>query len=153
MNDTSTTTVRIAANSAVIKRLGNWTGERRFEVRAHRGRAVLDLRSTDIPAGDIDLEVDLDHATLVLLVSDDAVIADWDVRRIGRGRVRDAEGPTAAGGRRIVLTGDLRHGEICVRRGGIAVLSALFSREFVAELRRARAAGRTPTVADPANTP
>jgi hypothetical protein len=37
--------VRIPANHTVTKRLGNWTTARQFQVRAHRGHAVLDLRS------------------------------------------------------------------------------------------------------------
>jgi len=73
-------------------------------------------------------------------------------KRLGRGRVKDAEGRTAAGGRRIVLTGQLRHGEIRVHRGGIAQLSAMFSREYLADLRRAHAEGGFPTVDDPART-
>src|SRR6266480_6690141 len=83
--------VRIPANHAVTKRLGNWTTARRFQVRAHRGHAVLDLRSPQIPAGNIEVEADLDHATLKLLVAADAVVDDWDLRIIGRGRVKDAE--------------------------------------------------------------
>ncbi len=145
--------VRIAANHTVTRRLGNWTTARQFQVRAHRGHAVLDLRSPQIPAGDIQVDVDVDHATLKLLVADDAVVDDWDLRRIGRGRVKDSEGRNAAGGRRIAVTGQLRHGQIRVHRGGLAVLSAMCSREFVADLRRARREGRTPTVADPARTP
>ncbi len=145
--------VRIAANYAVTKRLGNWTTARQFQVRAHRGHAVLDLRSPQIPAGEIQVEVDLDHAMLKLLVADDAVVDDWDLQRIGRGRVKDAEAPKAPGSRRVVVTGRMRHGEIRVHRGGIAVLSAMCSREFLADLRRARREGRTPTVADPAHTP
>ncbi|SIM49076.1 hypothetical protein [Micromonospora cremea] len=145
--------VRIATNHTVTKRLGNWTTSRRFQVRAHRGYAVLDLRSPQIPAGDIQVDIDLDHAVLKLLVADNAVIYDWDVRRIGRGGVKDSERPNTPGDRRIVITGQMRHGEIRVHRGGIAVLSAMFSREFLADLRRARKEGRTPTVADPAHTP
>ncbi len=145
--------VRIPANHTVTKRLGNWTSARQFQVRAHRGHAVLDLRSPQIPAGDLQVDVDLDHATLKLLVADDAVVDDWDLRRIGRGRVKDSEGPNAPGGRRIVIAGQLRHGQVRVRRGGLAVLSAMCSREFLADLRRARREGRTPTVADPAHTP
>ena len=145
--------VRIAANHTVTRRLGNWTTARQFQVRAHRGHAVLDLRSPQIPAGDIQVDVDVDHATLKLLVADDAVVDDWDLRRIGRGRVKDSEGRNAAGGRRIAVTGQLRHGQVRVRRGGLAVLSAMCSREFLADLRRARREGRTPTVADPARTP
>ena len=48
MPDTSTKPVRVAANYAVTKRLGNWTTADRFEVRSHRGHAVLDLRSPQI---------------------------------------------------------------------------------------------------------
>src|SRR5882672_8461321 len=97
--------VRIPANHAVTKRLGNWTAERHFEVHAHRGSAVLDLRSPQIPAGDIQVHLDLDHSMVKLLVAEDAVIDDWDLRRVGRGRVKDASGPNAPGGRRIVITG------------------------------------------------
>jgi hypothetical protein len=144
--------VKIPANHAVTKRLGNWTTARQFQVRAHRGSAVLDLRSPQIPAGDIEIEVDLDRATLKLLVADDAMVDDWDLRRTGRSRVKDAEDPDAPGGRRIVVTGQLRSGEIRVRRGGIAMLSAMFSRAYWDDLRRAHKEGGFPTVDDPART-
>ena len=153
MSTTQTTTpVRIAANHAVTKRLGNWTTGRHFQVHAHRGVAVLDLRSAQIPGGDIEVEAELDHATLKLLVADDAVIDDWGLRLTGRGRVKDAPGPQRPAGRRIQVTGELRGGEIRVRRGGIAVLTAICSREFLAEARRAHRQGRQPSVADPAHT-
>jgi hypothetical protein len=147
-----TETVRIPANHAVTKRLGNWTTARRFQVRAHRGSAVLDLRSPQIPAGDIEVEADIDHAMLKLLVADDAMLDDWDLRRTGRSQVKDAEGPDTSGGRRIVVTGQLRSGEIRVRRGGIAMLSAMFSRAYWDDLRRAHKEGGFPTVDDPART-
>ena len=99
MNTTHATTapVRIAANYGVTKHLGNWTSAREFQVRACRGHAVLDLRSPHIEAGEIRIDVELDHAMLKLLVPDGAVIDDWDLQRLGRGRVKDAEGRTAAG--------------------------------------------------------
>ena len=149
---TSTEPVRVAANYTVTKRLGNWTAADRFQVRSHRGHAVLDLRSPDIQADEISVNIDLDHAMLKLLVPDDAVIEDWDLQQAGRGRVKDAEGGRATGGRRVVLTGQMRHGEIRVHRGGIAMLSAMFSREYLADLRRAHREGGLPTVADPART-
>ena len=152
LTHTDSAPVRIPANHAVTKRLGNWTTARRFQVRAHRGSAVVDLRSPQIPAGDIEIEADLDHATLKLLVAGDAMIEDWDLRRTGRGRVKDAERPDAPGGRRIVLTGELRGGEIRVHRGGIAMLSAMFSRAYWADLRRAHKEGGFPTVDDPARS-
>jgi hypothetical protein len=144
--------VRIAANYQVTKRLGNWTTARDFQVRAHRGHAVLDLRSPHLEAGEITVDLELDHAMLKLLVPDGAVIDDWDLRRLGRGRVKDTEGRMAADGRRIALTGQMRHGEIRVHRGGIAQLSAMFSRAYLADLRRAQRERVFPTVDDPART-
>lgn len=153
---TSTQTpVRIQANHALTKKLGNWTTESEFEVRAHRGLAVLDLRSPRIPDGDIHVDVDLDHATLKLLVADDAVIDDWDLHREGRGKIKDMTGPAgsaeaeAESGRRIVLTGRIARGEVRVHRGGIAILSAMCSREFVQDALRAHREGGFPTVDDP----
>lgn len=148
----NTAPVRVAANYQVTKHLGNWTTAREFQVRAHRGHAVLDLRSPHIEPGEIRIDVEIDHAMLKLLVPDGAVIDDWDLQRLGRGPVKDAEGRKAAGGRRIVLTGQLRHGEIRVHRGGIAQLSAMFSRDYLADLRRAHREGGFPTVDDPART-
>ena len=40
-----------------------------------------------------------------------------------------------------------------MNRAGVAVLSAMFSREFIEDVRRAHKEGGTPTVADPARTP
>ncbi len=101
-----------------------------------------------IPAGEIHIEVDLDHGVLTLLVADDAVVDGWALHRLGRGRVKDATGSTAAAGRRIVLTGQVRSAEVRVKRG-IAVLSAMCSRDYVADLRRAHREGGVPTVDDP----
>ena len=72
------------------------------------------------------------------------MVDDWDLRRTGRSCVKDAEGPDAPGGRRIVVTGQLRSSEIRVRRGGIAMLSAMFSRAYWDDLRRAHRGGRLP---------
>jgi len=145
---TTQTPVRISANHTVTKKLGNWTTEREFQVHAHRGLAVLDLRSPRIPDGDIHVDLDLDHGTLKLLVADDAVIDDWDMHRVGRAKIKDMNGRTGAG-RRIVLTGRVASGEIRVHRGGIAMLSAMFSRAYVEDLRRVHRDGGFPTVDDP----
>ncbi|MEO3822959.1 hypothetical protein [Actinomadura sp. B10D3] len=147
MNTTPTTT-RVQAHYETVKKLGHWTDDRRFEVRARRGMVVLDLRSPRIPDGDIEVEVDLDHAMVKLLVPQDAGIDHWDLRYTGRGRVKDWTGENG-GGRTVRVTGEIRHGEIRVHRGGIATLSAMFSREFVQDVRRARREGTTPAVADP----
>jgi hypothetical protein len=141
--------VPIRAHGAVVKRLGHWTDQREFDVRASRGTVVLDLRSSRIPAGDIEIALDADHAVVKLLVTDGAVIEHADVRRIGRGRVKDWTGTAEARGRRIVLTGELRGAEVRVHRGGVAILSAMCSREYLADARQARREGRFPTIDDP----
>lgn len=140
---------QIRAHGAVAKRLGHWTDHREFDVRASRGTVVLDLRSPRIPAGDIEVRLDVDHAIVKLLVSDGAVVEHGDVRRVGRGRVKDWTGTAAADGRRIVLAGELRNAEVRVHRGGIAILSAMCSREYLADARQARREGRFPTIDDP----
>lgn len=150
LNDRTTEQpVAIRAHGAVTKRLGDWTDHREFDVRASRGTVVMDLRSPQIPAGDIEISLDADHAIVKLLVSDGTVIEHGDVRRVGRGRVKDWTGTAAADGRRIVLTGELRNAEVRVHRGGIAILSAMCSREYLADVRQARREGRFPTIDDP----
>jgi|HubBroStandDraft_6_1064221.scaffolds.fasta_scaffold100140_2 hypothetical protein len=141
--------VPIRAHNTVAKQLGHWTDRRQFDVRASRSTVVLDLRSPQIPAGEIEISLDADHAIVKLLVNDGAVIDHGDVRRIGRGRIKDWTGSTAACGRRIVLTGELRDAEVRVHRGGIAILSAMCSREYLADARQARREGRFPTIDDP----
>ena len=150
---TATDTVHVQAHYATNRKLGHWTTGRHFEVRAMRGGVVLDLRSPQIPDGDIEIALLADHSMVKLLVPDDAVVDSWDLELVGRGRVKDSwfeETPTS---RRIKITGQLRHGEIRIRRGGVAVLSAMFTREAVADLRRANKDGTYPTVIDPAHTP
>jgi hypothetical protein len=74
--DLATDPARVAADHAVTKRLGHWTTKREFVVRARRGKAVLDLRSPHIADGALLLDVELDRATLTLLVADNATVED-----------------------------------------------------------------------------
>lgn len=142
-------TVRIRANGRGVKKLGHWTTARSFDVRATRGNVVLDLRSSRIEASDIEIQLDIDHATVKLLVPEGTVIDHDEVRRVGRGRVKDWTGVSAPGGRRIMLRGEMRKAEVRVHRGGIAILSAMCSREYLADALQARREGRYPTIDDP----
>jgi hypothetical protein len=142
--------VPVRAHGGVVKRLGRWTHGRRFDVRASRGVVVLDLRSPEIEAGDIEVDLDIDHAAVKLLVPEGAVVEHQDARRVGRCRVKDWTGEPAAGGRRVLVTGELRHADVRVHRGGIAILSAMCSREYLADARQARREGRYPAIDDPA---
>src|SRR5215213_4161517 len=84
MTHTDTETVQIRAHHRVVKNVGNWTTARRFDVRASHGVAVLDLLLPQLESGDVEVALDIDHATVKLLVPDGTVIDD-DVRRVGRG--------------------------------------------------------------------
>lgn len=154
--ETTDATERIHADHAMIKRLGNWTRTGHIQVRARRGLAVLDLRSPDLP-DDIDLHLELQRATVKLLVPDDAVVDHWALGWTARGKVKDAQGRTAedsalADARRIRLTGVAADSEVRVHRGGIAVLSAMCSRAYLRDLRLAHRTGDHPTVDDPARS-
>jgi hypothetical protein len=146
--------VRVDAYHTMTKRLGNWTAANRFQVRTRRGAVVLDLRSPGIADGDIHVHVDIDHGMLKLLVPTGATVdhfgsLSWE----GRGRVKDLEIASATSdGRRILLTGQVRSGEIRIHRNGLAYLSALFSRAFLDDARRARREGTLTTVDDPARS-
>jgi pimeloyl-ACP methyl ester carboxylesterase len=63
--------------------------------------------------------------------------------------VKDAQRHVPGDGRRIRLTGRLQHSEIRISRGGMATLSAMFTREFVEETRRAHRDGDNPALPDP----
>ena len=166
--DAAAEPVRLHADHIAIKRLGNWTTAERFEVRARRGSVVLDLRSPRLPAGELVVELDLDRAMVKLLLPDDAVVDQRDIVWSGSGKVKDGVGqqnarraaahrnedPEPAGDvRRVRLTGRIHSGEVRVARGGVAMLAAMFSREYVEDVKRARREGAWPTVDDPARAP
>jgi hypothetical protein len=135
-----TETVQIRAHNRVVKNLGDWTTARRFDVRASRGFVVLDLLLPTIEPGEIEIALDIDHAAVKLLVPDGAAIDDDDLRRVGRGRVKDWTGTADPAGRRIKLAGEMRNSEVRVHRGGIAILSLLSTQRD--QINRARREGR-----------
>jgi hypothetical protein len=148
---TSTEVVHVQAHYSTNRQLGHWTTGRRFAVRAARGQVVLDLRSPRIPPGDLEVEILADHAMVKLLVPEDTMVDHWGLEIVGRGRVKD--GPvqqTENSVRTITLTGRLRHGEVRIRRGVVAVIAAMLTREYVQDVRRAHRDGTAPTVDDPA---
>ena len=134
--------VQIAAHHRSTKHLGNWTTSRRFVVRASGSLVVLDLLMARIDPGDIQIHLDIDHATVKLLVPDGARVDDDDLRRVGRGRVKDWAGTSAAGGRGFHLFGEMRNGEVRVHRGGVAILSLLCSPRHFRDVQLAHKEGR-----------
>ena len=139
--------VRIRAHGRSVKHLGDWTTARRFDVRASRSSVVLDLLLPELEPGEIEIALDIDHATVKLLVPHGAHVDHDDLRRVGRGRVKDWTGTAAPAGRRIKLVGEMRSAEVRIHRGGVAVLSLLASREHRRLVRGAHRAGRLDPVA------
>ncbi|MEV5787255.1 hypothetical protein AB0M86_47420 [Streptomyces sp. NPDC051639] len=144
-------TERIHSDHDLVKHLGDWTEAGRFEVKARRGSAVLDLRSLGLP-DDVEIHLDMDRAMVKLLVDDGTAVDHWNLRWTARGRIKDSRSPSAgdkAAGRLVRLSGSATNSEIRIHRGGIAILSAMFSRAYVQDLRRAHKSGGVPTIDDP----
>jgi hypothetical protein len=133
---------QIRAHHGSVRRLGHWTRARHFDIRASRGSVVLDLLLPEIEPGEITAELDIDHATVILLVPDGTNIDDGDLRRIGRGRVKDWTGVGSPDGRTIKLVGEMRDAEVRIHRGGIAILRLLLSRRHRNEVKQAHRDGR-----------
>ena len=141
------TTENIRAHNDSIRRTGPWTTSRRFDVRASSSSVVLDLLLPEIEDGDIEIALDLNRSALKLLVPDGAIVDADDLRRVGRGRVKDRTGTPAADGRRIRLVGEMRDSEVRITRGGVAIMQTMLSREGLAHVRAAHREGRLePTV-------
>ena len=156
MNSTMTTEAgtveRLQADHGITKRLGRWTSASRFDVRVRSGVLVLDLRSTEIE-GEVEVCLDLHRSAVKLLLAEGDQVDHWDLGWTGRGQVKDDQRPAGPNGRRIHLVGEANNSEIRVHRGGIAILSAMFSRAYVQDLRQARKNGGYPTVDDPTRAP
>ena len=142
MSAITTATEQIRAQRRSVRKLGAWTTARSFDVRASRGSVVLDLLLPEIEPGEITVELDIDHSTVILLVPDGTNVVDDDLRRVGRGRVKDWTGAGSPDGRTLRLTGEMRNAEVRIHRGGIAILRLLLSPGSRGEVRRARKQGR-----------
>jgi hypothetical protein len=145
-------TERVHSDHDLVKHLGNWTEAGRFEVKARHGAAVLDLRSPGLP-DDVEIHLDMERAMVKLLVDDDTTVDHWNLRWTARGKIKDSR-PSSddakPAGRRIHLSGSATNSEIRVHRGGIAILSAMFSRAYVQDVRHAHRTGGVPTIDQPA---
>ena len=145
---TTTDTVQIRAHGQSVRRLGRWTAARRFDVRASRGSVVLDLRSPHLEPGDIEICLDVDHAMVKLLIPEGATVDHGDVGRVGRCGFVDWSGSPAPWGRLIRVTGEMRRSELRINRGGIAIVSAMLTGEYLADLRRAFRDNHVSSLAD-----
>jgi len=133
---------QIRAHHRSVRRLGAWATARRLEIRASRGSVVLDLLLPELEPGEITVDLDIDHATVILLVPDGTNVNDDEIRRVGRGRIKDWTGTGSPDGRTLTLTGEMRNAEVRIHRGGIAILRLLLSRDSRNQVRHAHKQGR-----------
>jgi len=129
--------VRIRAHHQSIRRMGHWTTTRRFDVRASQSSVILELRSPRIEPGDIEVTLDVDHSMVKLLVPEGAIVDADDLRRVGRCGFVDWSGTPKSSGRVIHVVGEMRRSELRINRGGIAIVSAMLTGEYLADLRNA----------------
>jgi len=141
-------TVRIQVHRRSVRRLGHWTTARRFAVRATSSSVILDLRSPRIERGDIQVALDVDHSMVKLLVPEDAVVDLDHVHRAGRCGFVDWSGAPAPDGRAIRISGEMRGSELRINRGGIAIVSAMLTREYLTDLKQAFRANHVTSLAD-----
>ena len=130
-------TVKITAHKSSVRRLGHWTTARRFDVRASESSVILELRSPRIETGDIQVNLDIDHSMVKLLVPEDTIIDAGDLRRVGRCGYVDWSGAPGRAGRVIRVVGEMRRSELRINRGGVAIVSAMLTGEYLADLRNA----------------
>ena len=142
MTASTTNSEQIRAHHRSVRRLGAWTTARRLDIRASRGSVVLDLLLPELEPGEITVHLDIDHSTVILLVPDGTNVDHDELRRVGRGRVKDWTGTGDPDGRTLRLTGEMRNAEVRIHRGGIAILRLLLSSRSRSELRRAHEQGR-----------
>lgn len=137
MTAATTRPVKIRAHNQSQRRLGHWTTANKLDVVASRGSVILDLRSPRIEPGDIEVSIDADRSMVKLLVPEGATVDHGDLRRVGRCGHVDWSGLPIEGGRVIRVTGEIRSSELRINRGGIAIVSAMLTGEYLADLQRA----------------
>ena len=130
-------TVAIRAHKCSIRRMGHWTTGRHFDVRASESSVILELRSPRIEPGDVEINLDIDHSMVKLLVPEDAIIDTGDLRRVGRCGFVDWSGAPGRPGRVIRVVGEMRRAELRINRGGVAIVSAMLTGEYLTDLRNA----------------
>jgi hypothetical protein len=130
-------TVAIRAHKRSIRRMGHWTTARRFDVLASESSVILELRSPRIEPGDIEVHLDVDHSMVKLLVPEDAIVDTGDLRRVGRCGFVDWSGAPERAGRVIRVVGETSRSELRINRGGVAIVSAMLTGEYLADLRNA----------------
>jgi hypothetical protein len=107
---------RLAVSHGHLERVGGWRLPRRLEVELGFASGYLDLRTSPMPSGGMEVAVQAFRSKLVLVVPADAVVDTDEVGR-HRGKIVRRGGADAGGGGPVVrITGDLRRSKLFVKR-------------------------------------
>jgi hypothetical protein len=136
----------IHADHEIVKHLGHWSTASSFDVRARYASVVIDLRSPQL-AADLVVHLELTHASITILTDERAAIDARNISWLGKGRVKNFEPSEKVG--TVTITGTAEDSEIRIQRAGVAQLTAMLSRAYLAELAQTRKTGVYPTVDDP----
>jgi hypothetical protein len=131
----------IHADHEIVKHLGHWSTASSFDVRARYASVVIDLRSPQLPA-DLAVHLELAHASITILTDEHAAIDAREISWIGKGRVKNLEPSEKVG--TVTITGKSEDSEIRIQRAGVAQLTAMLSRAYLAELAQTRKTGGVP---------
>jgi hypothetical protein len=109
--------VRLETTHGNIRRDGRWAVPRHLDIEARHGNVVIDFTVAIISEPALDLSVSIRHGNLVLIAPPDVTV-DVDSLAVGHGNVRnrahrDPDGPLKL---LVTMSGNLRHGNVVVRR-------------------------------------
>jgi hypothetical protein len=108
---------RLAVSNGHLERVGSWAIPRHLDVELAFASAFLDLRTSPLPVGGLEISLQALMSKIVLAVPDDAsVVADELGRHSSKVVQRGRRG--APIGPQIRVVGDLRRSKLTVKRPG-----------------------------------
>jgi hypothetical protein len=109
---------RLAVSHGHLERVGAWRLPRRLEVQLAFASGFLDLRTSPVPSGGMEIAVQAMRSKLVVVVSADSVV---DTDELGRHRskiVRRGGAGVGGSGPVVRVTGDLMGAKLIIKRPG-----------------------------------
>ncbi|MFC6883305.1 MULTISPECIES: DUF1707 SHOCT-like domain-containing protein [Actinomadura] len=108
--------VRLHANMGNVERTGAWAVPRRLEAEVRMGNAVIDLTEAVVAHPVLDMEVEVSHGNLRLIVPPEVAVEVDEVSvHAGNVKRRRSKGGDGTVRLRVNVSGTVRHGNVIVR--------------------------------------